>query len=30
MGKLVRASNVIVDFIAAVIGEALHHGSPTA
>ncbi len=29
MGKLVRASNVIVDFIAAVIGEALHHGSPT-
>ncbi|MDO8773480.1 MAG: alpha/beta hydrolase [Burkholderiaceae bacterium] len=29
MGRLVRASNVIVDFIADVIGDALHHGAPT-
>lgn len=28
MGKLVRASNVMIDFIGAVIGEALHHGTP--
>ena len=28
MGKLVRASNVITDVVGAVIGEALHFGSP--
>ena len=26
-GKLVRASNLAVDFVGAAIGEALHHGS---
>ena len=28
-GKLVRASNIAVDFVGAAIGEALHHGRPT-
>jgi acetyl esterase len=28
-GKLVRASNVVMDFVATVIGEALHRGTPT-
>ena len=28
-GKLVQASNVIVDYIGATIGDALHRGSPT-
>ena len=28
-GKLVHASNVVVDYIGATIGDALHRGSPT-
>ena len=28
MGRLVRTSNVAVDFVSSPIGEALHHGSP--
>lgn len=28
-GKLVRASNTVIDFIGAAIGVALHHGRPT-
>jgi hypothetical protein len=27
MGKLVRASNTIMDFVGTVIGEALHNAS---
>jgi acetyl esterase len=27
-GKLVRASNMIVDLVGAAIGHALHHGEP--
>lgn len=27
-GKLVRASNTMVDFVGAAIGQALHHGLP--
>jgi hypothetical protein len=27
-GKLVRASSVIVDFVGAVIAQALHDGAP--
>lgn len=27
-GKLVRMSNVVSDYVCAVIGEALHHGEP--
>ena len=29
-GKVIRASNRMVDFVAATIGEALHNGPPTA
>ena len=28
MGRLVRASNTILDFVGAAIGQALHHGTP--
>lgn len=28
-GKLVQASNLIIDYIAATLGDALHRGSPT-
>jgi len=28
-GKLVQASNVMLDFVCATIGDALHRGSPT-
>ena len=29
-GRQVRASNLIVDFVGAAIGEALHHGIPAS
>ncbi len=29
-GKLVQASNVILDFVCTVIGDALHRGTPTS
>lgn len=28
-GRLIRASNLMVDHVGALIGEALHHGKPT-
>ena len=28
-GKLVQASNVVVDFVGAAVGDALHRGAPT-
>lgn len=28
MGRLVRASNTVIDFVATAMGEALHHGTP--
>ena len=27
-GKLVQASNVVVDFVGAAVGDALHRGNP--
>ena len=29
-GKLIRPSNVVVDIVGSLIGDALHHDSPTA